>query len=586
MSAEDIRDAFDEAETVADPLDGLVERTAADPGAPFEPAVLRRLAALKRNEPAAFETLRAQLRKAGCRVGELDAMLSREGSARRPATSQADLLIELAGAAELFRATDGTAYADIDVGGCRQTWSLRSRGFRQWLTRQFAASGSAPGSEAMKSAINLLEARAQFDAPVRAVHVRVGGHDGRLYLDLGDESWRAVEIDAEGWRIVERPPLRFRRGPGMQALPQPQPGGSIDTLRRFLNVRGEDDFTLVVAWALAVLRGKGPYPVLVLSGEQGSAKSTFSAILRTLLDPMTAPLRTLPRDERDLFIAASNAHVLAFDNLSGLPPWMSDTLCRLASGGGFAVRQLYTDQDEILFDAARPVILNGIEDIVARPDLADRALFLTLEPIPEQRRLPADRVWMAFEAERGRVLGTLLDALAHGLRTLPATKLPRLPRMADFALWATACEGALWRPGAFWHAYAGNRADAVEDVIDADAVALALRRLLTVCTVWTGSCTELLAALTQHTTERISRSRDWPDCARKLSGRLRRLATVLRASGIAVEFDRGRQGRLVRLSMAPSPYEEEKADAASTPSTAAPSSTTDDDDDEGWSMTL
>ena len=164
----------------------------------------------------------------------------------------------------------------------------------------------------------------------------------------------------------------------MQPLPTPEKGGSIDTLRHFLNVQDAQDFVLVVAWALAALRDAGPYPVLVLSGEQGSAKSTFSTILRSLLDPRTAPLRALPREERDLFITATRSHVLAFDNVSGLPPWISDALCRIATGGGFAVRQLYTDQEEVLLDAARPVILNGIEDIVTRPDLADRAIFLTL----------------------------------------------------------------------------------------------------------------------------------------------------------------------------------------------------------------
>ena len=203
---------------------------------------------------------------------------------------------------------------------------------------------------------------------------------------------------------------------------------------------------LVVAWALACLRNRGPYPVIVLSGEQGSAKSTFSAILRALLDPNTAPLRALPREDRDLFIAASNGHVLAFDNVSGLPAWISDTLCRLATGGGFAVRQLYSDQDEVLFDAARPVILNGIEDIVTRPDLADRAVFLTLEPIPEERRRPEQELWAAFEAERPRILGVLLDAVAKGWPSCRSTKLDKLPRMADFALWATACETALWPP--------------------------------------------------------------------------------------------------------------------------------------------
>jgi hypothetical protein len=162
----------------------------------------------------------------------------------------------------------------------------------------------------------------------------------------------------------------------------------VETLRGFLNVRSDVHFVLAIAWLVAALRHCGPYPVLVVSGEQGSAKSTFSTILRALVDPNTAPLRALPRENRDLFIAASNGHVLIFDNVSGLPYWISDTLCRLATGGGFAVRQLYTDQDEVLFDACRPMILNGIEDIVARPDLADRAIFLTLEPIPEEQRRP------------------------------------------------------------------------------------------------------------------------------------------------------------------------------------------------------
>ena len=117
--------------------------------------------------------------------------------------------------------------------------------------------------------------------------------------------------------------------------------------------------------------------------------------------------------------------MLSFDNVSGLPAWISDTLCRLSTGGGFAVRQLYTDQDEVLFDATRPVILNGIEDIVTRPDLADRALFLGLEPIPEECRRPEQELWSAFENERPQILGVLLDALVHGLRRLPQTRLER-----------------------------------------------------------------------------------------------------------------------------------------------------------------
>jgi hypothetical protein len=471
-----------------------------------------------------------------------EAMYEDTGDTGGRGPSQADILLQLAQTAELFHAPDGTGFADLVINGHRETWPIRSKGFRRWLARSFfEATAGAPNSEALQSALNVIEAKAHFDAPERTVHIRVGGLEDRLYLDLGDESWRAVEIDATGWRVIDNPPVRFRRAAGLQALPTPVTGGSVESLRCFLNVKTDADFVLAVSWLLAALRDRGPYPVLVLSGEQGSAKSTFSALLRALLDPNTAPLRALPREDRDLFIAANNGHVLAFDNVSGLRDWISDTLCRLATGGGFAVRQLYTDQDEVLFDATRPAILNGIEDIVARPDLADRALFLTLEPIPEEKRRPEAELWAAFEIERPRILGALLDAAVEGLKQLPETRLEKLPRMADFALWGAACETALWPLGTFWSAYCGNRDEAVEGVIDADPIAAAVRAVMAKRTAWTGTASDLLAALAEVVDERVAKSKTWPDGPRALAGRLRRAATFLRKIGIEIGF--GREGR-------------------------------------------
>jgi hypothetical protein len=512
-----IADAIENAQEIREPLDVSVEKVAADPATPDEANT-----------------------EGGGGIGGCG-------------PKQADMLIALAQAAELFRAPDGTGFADISIDGHRETWPLRSNGFKQWLRRlYFEATRGAPNSEAFQSAFNVIEARAHFDAPEHIVHVRVGGLDDRLYLDLGDQNWRAVEIDPTGWRVIDNPPVRFRRSPGMRPLPTPVSGGSIEILRSFLNVRSDTDFVLVVAWALACLSNRGPYPLIVLSGEQGSAKSTFSRILRSLVDPNTAPLRALPRSDHDLFIAASNAHVLAFDNVSSLPGSISDTLCRLASGGGFAVRQLYTDQDEVLFEAARPVILNGIEDIVTRSDLADRAMFLTLEPIPEERRRTEAELMAAFEAEWPRILGVLLDAVAEGLRRLPDVNLPKLPRMADFALWGTACETTLWPAGTFWSAYTCNRNGAVEGVIDADPIADAVRTMMAERTEWAGTASELLAALAETAGERVARSKTWPDNPRALSGRLRRVAPFLRKVGIEIALD-NREGkmrrRVIRITM-------------------------------------
>jgi hypothetical protein len=565
----------DAAEDVYDPLEGLIEKTATDPGAAFAPDVLKHLVGLKKDDRAAFERLRAQIKIAGCRVTKLDEAIAVEDSdpsGRRP--TQSDILMELALSAELFHGPDSTGFADLDINGHRETWPIRSKGFRGWLARRFfEATQGAPSSEALQSALNVIEAKAQFDGPERIVHIRVGGLDGKLYLDLGDENWRVVEIDATGWRVIDNPPVRFRRAAGMQPLPIPVPGGSVETLRSFLNVRSYSDFVLAVAWLLACLRNRGPYPVLAVSGEQGSAKSTVSAILRALIDPNTSPLRALPRNDRDLFIAASNGHILAFDNVSGLLAWISDTLCRLATGGGFAVRQLYTDQDEMLFDAVRPVILNGIEDIVTRPDLADRALFLTLEQIPKERRKSEAELWEAFVSERPRILGALLEAVVEGLRRLPETRLEKLPRMADFALWATACETALWPAGTFWSAYCSNRDEAVESVLDADPFATAVRVLMSTRTVWTGTASDLLGALEDAAGDRVTRSKTWPDTPRALAGRLRRATTFLRKVGIEITFSREghRRDRIIQIiATAPSETAESERTQPSASSAFTP----------------
>jgi len=467
-------------------------------------------------------------------------------SAAKP--RQADVLIRLAEAGELYHAPDGTSFADLAVNGHRETWAIRSRGFRRWLAaRYYEATGGAPYSEAIQSALAIIEAKGAFDGRERTVHVRVAGVDDLLYLDLADTEWRAVEIDAAGWRITGAPPVRFRRAPGMLPLPVPVLGGSLAELRPLVNVRDELGIVLIVAWLLAALRNRGPYPVLALTGEQGSAKSVLAAILRALVDPNTVALRAPPRDDRDLYIAATNGHIVPLDNVSSLPPWLSDALCRLSTGGGFATRQLYSDTDEVLLDATRPIVLTGIEDVVTRGDLADRAITVRPDPIPEDRRRPEREIWAQFEAARPRILGVLLDAVVHGLQHLATTQLARLPRMADFAVWATACEGALWPPGTFAAAYGANRAEMDETVIEADAVATAVRSLMVDRTIWTGTAGTLLPLLVGIVGD-AAKAKTWPASPRALAGRLRRAAPNLRRVGISIIFGaRESKGRPITI---------------------------------------
>jgi len=273
-------------------------------------------------------------------------------------------------------------------------------------------------------------------------------------------------------------------------------------------------------------------------------------MLKALIDPNVAPARALARDERELMIAANNSHVLTFDNVSGLAGWLSDALCRIASGGSLAVRQLYTDDEEVLFQAARPTLINGIEDVITRPDLADRSVFVSLPPIREEQRRPEAALWREFERKRPLILGALLNATAHGLNMRSRIRPEALPRMADFALWASACETALWPAGTVARAYAANRRSAIEGIIDSDPIAACVRELMTSRQQWSGTASDLLRAADKLQRAEVSINRPhWPRTPRALAGRLRRAQTSLRAVGIDVTFLReGHAGnRMIRM---------------------------------------
>jgi len=468
--------------------------------------------------------------------------------------SQATELTDLAlgTGMDLFHSPDRQPFATVSLGQFNATMSMRSHDFALLLRRLFYEhTGTGIGSQALADAVGNLEAKAIFDGTEHLVFVRVAqSPDGLIYLDLANEAWEAVEISPTGWRVISNPPVKFRRAPGMLALPHPALGGSLSALGPFVNVPDETAWRLAVAWLVAAARPRGPYPILVLQGEQGSAKSTLARVLRAVVDPNTAALRSEPREVRDLMIAATNGWVIALDNLSHLSVGLSDALCRLATGGGFATRVLYTDAEEVLFDAMRPTILNGIEEFATRGDLADRALILQLPSIPDEGRRPEDQFWQDFAAALPAILGGLLDAVSAALRNRPGVRLPRVQRMADFAYWVVAAEPALgWRPGSFLAAYDRNRTAATENTLDASPIASYVRELAALG--WEGTAAELLAELTSRGGEESRRQKGWPAGAQSLSNALRRLAPSLRAVGVDVSFRRepgGVRRRLVTLS--------------------------------------
>lgn len=461
-------------------------------------------------------------------------------SANAAKSSEAEKLIKLADTFDLYPSENGLAYADVMVDGHRETFRVESRDFREILRfLHYKQTGKALKALAANDLIGYMEAKALHGgAKAKAVYTRVAHCGDVVFIDLCDEKWRAIEITAEGWKVVDEPPVRFRRVMGMQPLVAPAAGGSVHELGKLLNV-DEGAAISLEAWLLGAL-SPGPYPVLVLEGEQGTAKSTTTEILRQLIDPSIAPTRSAPRSEQDLVIAAHNSHVIALDNLSGLSPWISDALCRIATGGSFSMRKLYTNEDEVLFTVMKPIILNGIDQLAERHDLADRCLRVTLPVIPPSQRLTETQLKAAFDEAAPKILAGLCDGVSCALRNRTRVEVENPPRMADFTKWCVAGEDAMsWEPGAFLQAYRANQSESVEKALTADHVANAIITLMRNRSAWEGTPSELLQVLEEVVGERVARLHVWPKTATSFGKNLTRVQAFLRKFGIDVNRQSG-----------------------------------------------
>lgn len=462
---------------------------------------------------------------------------------KRPKLTAGDHLLKLAQQATYFHTSDQVAYADIYINGSRHTYAVRSRAFRLWLSGEyFQHQGKGISSQTLQDTLNTLEAIAIFKGETREVHLRVTEYQDKIYLDLGTPDWKAAEISATGWQIVSDYPVRFWRPESLLSLPYPEVGGSLEELRELLNVDGSA-WTLLITFLLFCFCPGKTYPVLMLSAHRGSGKTAAAEILKKLIDPGKAPLIKPTNDTHKLAVAASRRWLMAYDNVSHISPEQSDDFCRLATGFGYSTRTLHTTDEETTFEFTRPQIITAIDALVTRDDLADRVLMVQLPEIPEDKRLPQAELMAKVEAARPRILGALLTALSQTMAELPHTKPEKLPRMADYALFAIAAEKALGlQNGQFRETFDESREQSRQVVIESSPIGEAVLRLMRDRLVWKGTASDLLNELEQHTEESTVRSRYWPKASNIFKRQLNRLAPDLKALGIEVtEFRQGRE---------------------------------------------
>jgi len=401
------------------------------------------------------------------------------GPARREEATAAKRAVDLALEAvlELWHTPAKEAWATISRDGHVEHHPVRGREFRIWLAGlYYGMEGKPLYAQAVQDAQAVLEAKALFEGKEHEVYTRIAGYEGRVYLDLTRPDWSVVEVDAEGWRVVpaHEAPVRFRRTRYQRPLPLPEPGGNLSDFLELLPLQERRDAVLVLGWLVGALSPRGPYPILILAGEKGAGKSTTAKLVKALIDPQEAPLRAEPRNVEDLMVAARGSWVLAYDNLSKVPEWLSDALCRLSTGGGLGKRELYTDSEEYVLEAQRPVVLTGIAFGAIRDDLADRSMLVHLTRLEDGERRDEDELWTTFDEIHPKALGVLLDAVSMALRRRREARasLSSLPRLADWAIWAEAAAPALGlQPGEVVEAFYDVQAGFDQDLLDADPVA-------------------------------------------------------------------------------------------------------------------
>lgn len=455
-----------------------------------------------------------------------------------PPGSDTDLLLDLAADVELVHNERGE-FAVFQVAHHREVWQINSTRFRDHLIHLFLrATDHAPSSRSLEPALATLQAKAKFAGREAPVFLRTATVESTIWIDLCDEEWRAVRVDRDGWTIVSKPDVLFQRRPGMQALPTPSPGGKLEDFFSLFNLDKPDHRVLVTAWLVNAILQVPTYPILVLLGEQGSGKSTTTRALRRLIDPHRMDVRSPPEGTRDIVVAATHGHVLAFENLSGLSDKLSDDLCRLSTGAAFGTRKLYSDDDEQQFRVSQPVILNGIDELTGRSDLADRSIVLYLPSIPVGQRATEQEIWTSFGRRHSHWLGVILDLVVKTLR-LPEPLGARRERMADFSVLGAKIESALeWPANTFTDTYNRCREAATVCAFEASSIGPVLLRLVE--GPLTVSAAELLDRLTRAASELERRHPRWPRSPRGMTNEVRRLQPALRLHGIQVdELGRG-----------------------------------------------
>jgi len=453
--------------------------------------------------------------------------------------SKSESLLKLLGDCQFWRDKKDNAYATFTFRGRIEHAKIRDAIFKTHVNiLYYDETGGSLSPQAEEEVYRTLSARAVARGVCHKTWNRVAFDGDNIVVDLANKKGELVYIDSTGWKIITSEEIKFLRSD--TALPMPMPmqddgdESSINLLRRYCNVENNNDFMLAVGWIMGAFRPRGPYTILTVTGEMGSGKSYFSELIASIVDPHDGKRVSAPKDERDLFISAIYQHTLLFDNLSGVSISLSDSFCRLSTGGAIAARKLHSDDALVSIKAQNPIVLNGIPDLSKQSDLADRSIPMQLKTLEGAGRMTEEDLNTRLKQDMPKILGGLFDGISSGVRNWETTKLEKPPRMADFARWVEACSSGLgWEPGEFIEAYNENRKNAYAISFESDAVAQTLKDWLDRqdSDGWEGPAALLLLKLSEFVTDAKKKEPGWPKSPSAMGTTAMRIAPLLRRNG-------------------------------------------------------
>jgi len=414
---------------------------------------------------------------------------------------------------------------------------LGSKDFRNWLAHiAWQKRNMTVADSTIKMVINMLGGQAQFLGESHQLFVRTAWHEGKIWYDLGDG--QAVLISQDGWKIVEHPPILFYKFNHQHTQVHPEKGGSLNDILPFFNLKDNEEQLLLKVVIVSSFIPGFPHPISVVYGPQGSAKSTFHKILKKLIDPSAIETIAPPTNIRELVQIASHHWALFFDNLSNIQDWFSDALCRMCTGDGFSKRELFTDDDDIIYSFRLVMGFNGINIAGSKPDLLNRCILLALEPISDTERKQEKDVLDGLEKIRPQILGAIFDLAAKAMKERPNVKIDKLPRMADFAYWGCAITKAMGiNQEDFIRVLEANVVKQHNEAIEANPVAMAITDFMKNRDSWEGAPTQLLEILrsTAILLKIDTQEKSWPKSPVMLWRKIMIVKIDLEANGIKVD---------------------------------------------------